>query len=78
MGAVAEIFMSGDSQVVRLPDEFRLDNGEVYIEKIADGILLRTKKRANWDQFFDALDLVDTDDFLLDRDQLPVQQRDLF
>ena len=37
---VAKVFMSGRSQAVRLPKEFRLPGKEVRIRKVEGGILL--------------------------------------
>ncbi len=37
---VAKVFMSGRSQAVRLPKEFRLPGTEVRIRKVGTGILL--------------------------------------
>lgn len=43
----ARVFTNGNSQAVRLPKEFRLDEDEVVIRKIGDMIvLLPTKYRA--------------------------------
>ena len=38
--AVAKVFMSGRSQAVRLPKEFRLPGTEVRIRRVGTGILL--------------------------------------
>jgi antitoxin VapB len=43
--ATAKVFMSGRSQAVRLPKEFRFDVDEVLIERTAEGVLLRTRTR---------------------------------
>ncbi|TAG45684.1 MAG: AbrB/MazE/SpoVT family DNA-binding domain-containing protein [Betaproteobacteria bacterium] len=45
MTATAKVFMSGRSQAVRLPKEFRFDVDEVLIERTDNGILLRTKSQ---------------------------------
>jgi len=39
----ARVFNSGNSQAVRLPREFRLDEDEVVIKKIGDMIILLPK-----------------------------------
>jgi antitoxin VapB len=41
----AKVFMSGRSQAVRLPLEFRFDTAEVYIRRTTDGGVLLTPKR---------------------------------
>jgi antitoxin VapB len=52
MSAVAKVFMSGHSQAVRLPKEFRLDCTEVYIRKSDAGLVLEPKKKGSWEDFF--------------------------
>lgn len=44
--AIAKVFMTGRSQAVRLPKEYRFDTDEVTIEKLPDGaVLLRQKPK---------------------------------
>lgn len=74
----AKVFQNGRSQAIRIPKEFRVDTDEVYIEKVGDSLIIKPKKVDKWDKFFDDLEDVDTSDFLNDRDQLPVQERELF
>ncbi len=45
MSATAKVFMSGRSQAVRLPKEFRFDVDEVLIERRPEGVLLRAKSK---------------------------------
>jgi antitoxin VapB len=50
---VAKVFMTGRSQAIRLPKEFRFDSKEVTIEKYGDAIVLRPKvqtKEEWWDE----------------------------
>ena len=70
----AKVFMNGRSQAVRLPKEFRFDCEEVFIERHGDQVVL-TAKEPSWDAFFNS-ESVFGDDFLADRDDLPVQDRD--
>jgi antitoxin VapB len=44
MSAVAKVFMSGRSQAVRLPKEFRLPGKEVRIRRVQGGLLLEPIK----------------------------------
>jgi antitoxin VapB len=44
MAAVAKVFMSGRSQAVRLPKEFRLPGKEVRIRRVEGGLLLEPIK----------------------------------
>ncbi len=40
----AKLFRNGQSQAVRLPKEFRLEGDEVYVGRVAGGVLLLPKK----------------------------------
>jgi antitoxin VapB len=66
MTATAKVFMSGRSQAVRLPKEFRFDVDEVQIERTKDGILLRTKTKLELFREYVAKPGVGND-FLVDR-----------
>ena len=44
----AKIFRSGNSQAVRLPKEFRVVDGEVFIKKAGDNLVLIPKKGDRW------------------------------
>ena len=78
MTMLAKVFQNGRSQAIRIPKECRVDTTEVYIEKVGDSLIIKPKYENKWDSLFDTLDKVDTSDFLNDRDQLPIQQRDMF
>jgi antitoxin VapB len=76
----AKVFMTGRSQAVRLPAEFRFNSKEVFIrrdEKTGEVILSR--KPVDWDELFAKLDAAGVpDDFLTpeDRNQGPSQERE--
>ena len=73
----AKIFMNGNSQAVRLPQEFRFEGKEVYIRKEGDEVIL-SPKPLSWRDFF-ASSLVATPDFMESRDdELPQEREDLF
>ncbi|MEA3289839.1 MAG: type II toxin-antitoxin system VapB family antitoxin [Campylobacterota bacterium] len=74
----AKVFQNGRSQAIRIPKEFRVDTDEVYIEKVGDSLIIKPKKEDKWDKFFEELEDVDTSDFLNSREQLPIQERELF
>ena len=74
MGKSAKIFMNGRSQAVRLPKECRFDCDEVYVEKQGDKVII-SALRPGWDEFFDAVSVFG-DDFLINREDLPPQERD--
>lgn len=74
----AKVFQNGRSQAIRIPKEFRVDDSEVYIEKIGDTLIIKPTKTDKWDSFFHSLDNVDTTGFLDTRIDLPLQKRELF
>ena len=78
MTHIAKVFKNGRSQAIRIPKEYRVDSDEVYIEKVGDSLVIRPKKKDKWESFFDKLKEVDTKDFMKDREQLPIQDRELF
>ena len=78
MTMLAKVFQNGRSQAIRIPKEYRVNSDEVYIEKIGDTLVIKPKLKDKWDSFFDNLEDVDTKEFLSSREQLPLQQRDMF
>lgn len=62
----AEIFTSGESQAVRIPEEFRFADGEVYIRRDErNGDLILSKRRRSMREILEALDELDIpEDFL--------------
>lgn len=52
--ATAKVFMSGRSQAVRLPKEFRVDASELAIRKEGDSLVL-TPINGDWARFFSLL-----------------------
>jgi antitoxin VapB len=67
----ARVFMSGRSQHVTIPAEFRFTSDEVYIRRDPqNGDLILSQSPATWDEVFAAIDEVGfPDDFLDDRAQ---------
>ncbi len=78
MTMLGKVFQNGRSQAIRIPKEYRVDSDEVYIDKVGDTLMIKPKYKNKWDSLFDDLESVDTSDFLTTREQLPVQQRDIF
>ena len=78
--STAKLFMTGRSQAVRLPAEFRFEGKEVYIRRNDEtGEVILSRKPSKWDEIFAALDEAGIpDDFLTpeDRNQGPPQVRD--
>jgi antitoxin VapB len=73
----AKIFMNGNSQAVRLPQEFRFEGKEVYIRKVGDEVIL-SPKPLSWRDFFES-SLVATPDFMETRDdEFPQERGELF
>jgi antitoxin VapB len=79
MGDIAKIFMTGRSQAVRLPAQYRFDTSEVFIRRDpATGDVILSARPTDWEGFF-ALPPIEDDshDFLGDRNA-PSQNRELF
>jgi Virulence-associated protein and related proteins len=58
----AKVFNSGGSQAVRLPKEFRFPDGEVYIKKVGDAVVLYPKQSI-WESFMKGVNGF-SDDFM--------------
>jgi len=76
----AKLFMNGRSQAVRLPVNFRFDCEEVYIRKDPEtGDVIISRKPESWDDFFELTKSLNIpEDFMSDRDNEPLTERDLF
>lgn len=74
----ARVFMSGRSQAVRIPAEYRFTAKEVYIRKDPQsGDVILSQVPGSWDEVYAALDRAGfPDDFLAERNQGPSQERD--
>lgn len=70
----AKLFQNGQSQAVRLPKEFRFEGSEVYIKRTHNAVVLIPKGNP-WESLFRSLDGF-TDDFLSDRRQPGIQERE--
>src|SRR5437660_10313382 len=70
--AEAKVFMTGRSQAVRLPKEYRVTGNSVYVKRIGNSIVLIPKTADRWAGLFAALDEFPLD-FVLERrqDQAP-------
>jgi antitoxin VapB len=68
----AKIFRNGQSQAVRLPQEFRLEGKEVFVKRIGNAVMLIPKKNS-LDLLVESLSLF-SDDFMRTRDQ-PLEQQ---
>lgn len=69
-----KIFMSGNSQAVRIPREFQLKGDEVEIQRRGNTLVIRSKMQT-WQSLTDSLTMF-TDDFMDEvRQQPPLQKR---
>ena len=66
----AKVFMTGRSQAVRLPKEYRFDTDEVTIERQGDAVILRPKltKEQWWARMEAVLDRFEGMPLEIDRD----------
>jgi antitoxin VapB len=70
----AKVFVSGNSQAIRLPKEYQVEDKELYIKKIGRTIILFPKDNP-WEAFERSLSEF-SDDFMADgRNQPPMQER---
>ncbi len=79
MQYTAKVFLNGRSQAVRLPAEFRFDSSEVFVRRDPlTGDVILSQKPDSWDDVFACLDAADVPtDFLTERNQLPLQDREV-
>lgn len=76
----AKIFMTGRSQAVRLPAEFRFDTDQVYVRRDAKtGDVVLSRRSGDWQEFFAQADAADIPEhFLAERgDTLPQPRPEL-
>lgn len=80
MHATAKLFITGRSQALRLPKEFRFPGAEVFIRRDpVTGEVILSPKPVSWTEFFELADRTKIPaDFMADREDLPSQERDLF
>lgn len=80
MAQLAKIFMTGRSQTVRLPAEFRFEGKEVYIRRDEKtGNVILSRKPGDWASFFALTAMLDVPgDFIADRQDPAPETRELF
>jgi antitoxin VapB len=71
---VAEIVQDGKNQVVKLPEEFNLNDDKVYINKVGNALVL-IPYHDPWRPLFDSLNKF-SDDFMQERNQPETQIRE--
>jgi antitoxin VapB len=62
MKKTAKLFMSGRSQAIRLPKEFRMDGSEVQIQKSGNTLIITPLSvEEEWEELFAQLDQMKVD-----------------
>jgi antitoxin VapB len=80
MTDIAKLFVTGRSQAVRLPREYRFEGDEVFIRRDpVSGDVVLSRKPENWDGFLALAARTDVPaDFMADRQDAPAPERELF
>lgn len=80
MADTAKLFVTGRSQAVRLPLEYRFEGEEVFIRRDpATGDVVLSRKPDNWQGFLElAARTAVPSDFMDDRQDQPAPERDSF
>ncbi len=73
----SKVFISGNSQAIRLPKEYQVKDKELFIQKIGNTIILFPKKNP-WEAFEKSLDEFSDDFMARGRNQPEMQKRDDF
>ena len=68
----SKVFMSGNSQAVRLPKEFQFKESELFIQRVGSSVILFPKIDP-WKAFEESLSEF-SDDFMAEGRNQPVQQ----
>ena len=78
----ARVFRNGRSQAVRIPAEYRFSSDEVYVRRdpVSGGLILSEKPfpRKTIAEVFAELDAAGAADFVLERDNSPAPDHELF
>ncbi|MGO9917668.1 MAG: antitoxin [Isosphaeraceae bacterium] len=76
----AKLFVTGRSQAVRLPREYRFEGEEVFIRRDPEtGDVVLSRKPESWEGFLELAARVEIpEDFMADRDDEPAPERELF
>lgn len=80
MTTIAKLFVTGRSQAVRLPREYRFEGNEVFIRRDpVTGDVVLSRRPDGWHGFLAlAAQTKVPDDFMSDRQDAPALERDLF
>ena len=72
---MVKVFKSGNSQAVRIPREFAVEDSELVIRKVGNSIIL-TSKNDIWDSFRNSIANFSSDLFSEGREQPGMQERE--
>ena len=80
MTDTAKLFVTGRSQAVRLPREYRFEGEEVFIRRDpVSGDVVLSRKPESWDGFLALAARTEVPaDFMADRPDAPAPERELF
>jgi antitoxin VapB len=79
MTDTAKLFVTGRSQAVRLPRDYRFEGDEVFIRRDPNGDVVLSRRPDSWDDFLALAARTEVpSDFMDDRQQAPAPERDLF
>lgn len=80
MADTAKLFVTGRSQAVRLPREYRFEGEEVFIRRDpVTGDVVLSRKPDSWEGFLELAAQVEVpEDFMADRHDEPAPERELF
>jgi antitoxin VapB len=70
----AKIFKNGKSQAIRLPKEYRFQGSKVYVKQVGNAVVL-IPEQDSWQTLIESLAQF-SDDFMLERQQPPPQERE--
>lgn len=70
-----KVFRSGNSQAVRIPKEYAIDDSELFIHKVGNSIIL-TSKNDIWTSFKNSINSFSDDLFSEGREQPEIQERE--
>jgi antitoxin VapB len=73
----AKVFRSGNSQAVRIPKEYAIEESELYIQRVGNSLVL-SSMNVPWTSLRDSLVKFSDDVFSDGRKQPENQDRDIF
>lgn len=69
----AKIFENGQSQVVRLPKEYRFSEDEVFVNKVGEIVML-IPKTTKWNGFLNGMNMF-SEDFMANGREEQIEQK---